>query len=817
MKNLTIRAKLLWGFISVALIAAIIGIYGTLKIIELGKMDTELYVTGTVPLSEIAELNLAVQEIRIIARDLLIKTDAAAQAKLIADEEVQFQIIDKILPSYEKSLRSEKGREIFNDFTKALNELKPQIDRLIIMVQNERIQEGREFFEGDLYKTVNHVKLNLKNMTDAKVQYGLGIANANTASANRSSFVMITLALLGGLLAVALGFIIAKNIKTITNQVLSETNKLVDAAVAGELSVRADINLINKEFQAIPKGFNQTLDAVIGPLTVAATYIENISKGNIPQKIEDKYNGDFNNIKQSLNLCIDSLNGLVWEMNNMSLEHEKGDIDVVVNTDKFQGQFQTMAIGINTMVGAHIAVKKRAMGVFTEFGQGNFEAPMELLPGKKRFINETIEQVRANLKALIADANMLSEAAIAGRLATRADASKHLGDFRKIIEGVNNTLDAVIGPLNVAAGYVDRIAKGDIPSKITDNYNGDFNNIKNNINILIDALLFVTETTKKLSQGDLTMQVELRSENDELLKAISFMVAKLNDVMTQLMEAAENVAAGSNEMSLTASSLAQGANEQAASSEEVSSSVEEMASTIQQNSENAVETEKIATSSAIGIAEVNQASQKSLEAIRLIAEKIRVINDIAEKTDILAINAAIEAARAGEHGKGFAVVAAEVRKLAEVSQKAAIDINTLSSSSLKQTEEAGTQMAKILPDIQRTARLVQEIAAASREQSAGAEQIAKAVDQFSQVTQQNSASAEEMSSGSEELSSQAEMLREIVSQFNTGKTIRQVARKSTQLHQFGSNGKINASNKVKSGSPIILDEFETSKSTYEQF
>jgi methyl-accepting chemotaxis protein len=495
-------------------------------------------------------------------------------------------------------------------------------------------------------------------------------------------------------------------------------------------------------------------------------------------------------------------------MNNMSLEHEKGDIDVVVNTDKFQGQFQTMAIGINTMVGAHIAVKKRAMGVFTEFGQGNFEAPMELLPGKKRFINDTIEQVRANLKALIADANMLSEAAIAGRLATRADASKHLGDFRKIIEGVNNTLDAVIGPLNVAAGYVDRIAKGDIPSKITDNYNGDFNNIKNNINILIDALLFVTETTKKLSQGDLTMQVELRSENDELLKAISFMVAKLNDVMTQLMEAAENVAAGSNEMSLTASSLAQGANEQAASSEEVSSSVEEMASTIQQNSENAVETEKIATSSAIGIAEVNQASQKSLEAIRLIAEKIRVINDIAEKTDILAINAAIEAARAGEHGKGFAVVAAEVRKLAEVSQKAAIDINTLSSSSLKQTEEAGTQMAKILPDIQRTARLVQEIAAASREQSAGAEQIAKAVDQFSQVTQQNSASAEEMSSGSEELSSQAEMLREIVSQFNTGKTIRQVARKSTQLHQFGSNGKINTSNKVKSGSPIILDEFE---------
>jgi methyl-accepting chemotaxis protein len=271
------------------------------------------------------------------------------------------------------------------------------------------------------------------------------------------------------------------------------------------------------------------------------------------------------------------------------------------------------------------------------------------------------------------------------------------------------------------------------------------------------------------------------------MAALSNMVSRLSDIVGQVMDAADNVAISSNEMSTSAVQISEGANEQSASAEEVSSSIEEMTSTIQQNSDNSIATEKIAVASAQGMMDVNAAAQKSLEAMRQISDKIKIINDIAGKTDILAINAAIEAARAGEQGKGFAVVAAEVRKLAEVSQKAAVEINELSASSLRVTEESGSLMMKIIPEIQKTAQLVKEIAASSNEQRSGSEQITKAVIQFTQVTQQNAAAAEEMSSSSEELASQAELLKETIGYFNTGKqlktnTLRQQKAPKRPLH-----------------------------------
>lgn len=375
------------------------------------------------------------------------------------------------------------------------------------------------------------------------------------------------------------------------------------------------------------------------------------------------------------------------------------------------------------------------------------------------------------IQSLTESTNQLTQAAVDGNLNFRADLNNINFEFRQIPEGFNRTMDALTQPMQEAANNIAKIAEGNIPAHITTLYNGDFNILKNNINNLITTLNEITHKTQLIAKGDLTVSLSKRSEKDELILAISSMVLKLNEIVGEITEAAENVASGSSEISFTATQIAQGASEQAASSEEVSSSIEEMASTIMQNSDNAQETEKIATSSASSISDVSQSAQDSLTAIRQIATKIRVINDIAEKTDLLAINAAIEAARAGEHGKGFAVVAAEVRKLAEISQKAATEINELSSSSLRVTEESTSLMLKIIPDIQRTARLVQEIAAASNEQSLGAEQIAKAVDQFSQVTQQNSAAAEEMSSSSEELASQAELLKDTIAFFNTGKII----------------------------------------------
>lgn len=317
-----------------------------------------------------------------------------------------------------------------------------------------------------------------------------------------------------------------------------------------------------------------------------------------------------------------------------------------------------------------------------------------------------------------------------------------------------------------------KLAVGDLTFDIEIDSRDEIGLLMADFKKLKEANLMIVENAKKVANGDLTVTLTRRSDNDELMIALSNMVDRLSEIVVRIFESAENVAIGSGQLSSTSAEIAQGANEQASSAEEISSSIEEMASTIQQNTDNAVQTDKVAKVTAEGIIEVSNSSQKSLEAIRTIAEKIKVINDIAEKTDILAINAAIEAARAGEHGKGFAVVAAEVRKLAETSQKAAIEINNISSSSLKVTEVSGEQLKTIIPDIQRTATLVQEIAAASLEQNSGVNQITKAIEQLSQVTQQNSAAAEEMSSTSEELSSQAETLKEIISFFNTGKQVK---------------------------------------------
>jgi len=370
------------------------------------------------------------------------------------------------------------------------------------------------------------------------------------------------------------------------------------------------------------------------------------------------------------------------------------------------------------------------------------------------------------IQALIRDASMLSDAAIAGKLATRADASKHQGDFQKIVAGVNDTLDAVIGPLNVAAEYVDRISKGDIPPKITDSYNGDFNEIKNNLNVLIDATNEITENARKVAQGNLMVELKKRSENDILMESLQNMVNKLKEVVIEVQAAAESVASGSQEMSATAQQMSQGATEQAASAEEVSSSMEEMASSIRQNTDNALQTEKIAVKSAADAKEGGKAVAETVSAMKEIATKISIIEEIARQTNLLALNAAIEAARAGEHGKGFAVVASEVRKLAERSQAAAGEISGLSTRSVAIAEQAGEMLSRMLPDIQKTAELVQEITASSKEQDAGAEQINKAIQQLDQVIQQNASAAEEMASTTEELSSQAELLKSTISFFS---------------------------------------------------
>ncbi|RPI74257.1 MAG: methyl-accepting chemotaxis protein [Desulfobacteraceae bacterium] len=270
-----------------------------------------------------------------------------------------------------------------------------------------------------------------------------------------------------------------------------------------------------------------------------------------------------------------------------------------------------------------------------------------------------------------------------------------------------------------------------------------------------------------MAEGDMTQKLDI-DQKDEigiLSKALQAMADRLKQVVMDVKTASDNVAAGSQQLSSGSEEMSQGATEQAAAAEEASSSMEEMGANIKQNADNALQTEKIAQKSAEDAKEGGSAVTETVKAMKQIAEKISIIEEIARQTDLLALNAAIEAARAGEHGKGFAVVASEVRKLAERSASAAGEISKLSATSVEIAEKAGQMLIKLVPDIQKTAELVQEIAAASNEQNTGAEQINRAIQQLDQVIQQNATASEEMSSTSEELASQAEELQATMSFF----------------------------------------------------
>ncbi|MCC5986948.1 MAG: HAMP domain-containing protein [Pararhodobacter sp.] len=290
------------------------------------------------------------------------------------------------------------------------------------------------------------------------------------------------------------------------------------------------------------------------------------------------------------------------------------------------------------------------------------------------------------------------------------------------------------------------------------------------IRMITGGLGRVVALADRLADGDFSenVTVDTGGEIGQLQQAMRRMRNKLVDVMGQVTLVVGNVSSGSQAMSATSEQLSQGSTEQAAAAEQASASMEEMSANIRQSADNAAQTEKIASQSAQEAEQSGKAVDEAVQAMKSIAEKINIIQEIARQTDLLALNAAVEAARAGQHGKGFAVVASEVRKLAERSQEAAGEISGLSGRTVEVSQRAGEMLRSLVPSIQRTADLVQEISAASREQNTGADQINEAIRELDAVIQQNAAASTESASVAESLASQAEQLRATVSFFRLG-------------------------------------------------
>ena len=467
----------------------------------------------------------------------------------------------------------------------------------------------------------------------------------------------------------------------------------------------------------------------------AAEIANRIAVGDLSSTITLKP-GDNTSLMAAMHRMVLALNAVISEMNTLNVAASRLDLDARGDVSRHEGDFRKIVEGTN----------------------------------------QTLDAIVVPLHALISDINMLSGDAIRGEFGTRADASRHPGEFRKVVEGVNGTLDAIVTPLNLLIADIELLTGEVIAGCLSERGNvarhrGQFQEVLQGLNDLVDAVVAPISEAKRvmraLSSGDLTQNIEkeYQGEFKVLADAINETTARLASTIADVNVTSAALASATSQISSTAQSLSQASSEQAASVEQTSASIEQMTASIKQNTENAKVADTMSADGSEKADEGGKAVTETVAAMKQIAKRIGIIDDIAYQTNLLALNAAIEAARAGEHGKGFAVVAAEVRKLAERSQVAAQEIGQLAGNSVALAEKAGQHLDDIVPATRKTADLVQEITAASQEQSIGVEQVNTAMGQLSQITQQTASASEELAATAEEISGQAHGLQELMEFF----------------------------------------------------
>jgi methyl-accepting chemotaxis protein len=544
-----------------------------------------------------------------------------------------------------------------------------------------------------------------------------------------------------------------ERLRTNMKSFIAEMKHMSDEHDKGDIDVFIPPDRFAGDFRTMAQGVNGMVGGHIAVKKKAMACVAEFAKGNFDAPLE-QFPGKKAFINDNIERLRANVKAFIADMNRMSDEHNKGDIDVYIPTDKFAGDFRVMAQGVNDMVAGHIAVKKKAMACVAEFGRGNFAAPLERFPGKKAFINDTIEQVRDHLKNLIADVDLLVNCGSDGKLDFRADAARHQGDFSKIVQGVNRTLDAVIEPVKEASVILAKIAGGDLAARVQGQYRGDHARIKDDINKMASNL---QENFRTIGQNAQT----LASSSEELTAVSHQMAGNAEETATQ----ANVVSAASEQVSKNVATVASGG--------------EQMQSSIREIAKNANEAARVAKNAVHSATATNVTVGKLGESSTEIGNVIKVITSIAQQTNLLALNATIEAARAGEAGKGFAVVANEVKELAKQTAKATEEISQKIEAIQGDTKAAVGAIGEITTVINQINDISNAIASAVEEQTVttneinrsmaeaakGVGDITKNITGVAVAAKDTTQGANNTQKAAQELSQMATRLQAVVSRF----------------------------------------------------